>query len=85
MTNKINKNYNIQITDWMSNLLYEGEYDDPQVDVILDANRCDCNDNERENCVKCDGTGYVGEFSVEWCDENGKDDITENVYECINY
>lgn len=31
----------------------------------------------------CDGTGYKGDFEVEWIDQNDKEDC--NVYEYINY
>jgi hypothetical protein len=52
----------IKIVDWAGNLLFQGHYEDEQVDKVLDANRCDC----EEGCSKCDGTGYKGDFHVEF-------------------
>ncbi len=71
----------IKITDWAGNDLFIGDYDDKQVDVVLDANRCDCDNNE--DCKKCSGGGYSGDFEVSWVDESDKQDC--NVYEYINY
>jgi len=73
----------IKIEDWTGRQLFLGDYDDPQVDKVLDANRCKCADDIRENCKECDGTGYCGDFEVLWVDESDKDDC--NVYEYINY
>ena len=66
----------IRIVDWVGNELYQGRYDSPRVDEILDANRCPC----EEGCSECDNTGYAGDFSVGWIIEQDR-----NVYECINY
>ena len=74
------KNKYIKIIDWAGNELYHGEYDSPDVDKILDANRCACEDR---TCLECDGTGYIGDFEVLWEDESDKDEC--NVYEYINY
>ena len=69
----------IVITDWTGKVLFKGPYSDPKVDEVLDANRCkDCAQDE---CIKCDGTGYSGDFEVNWVNEND----TRNVYEFINY
>ena len=76
-------NKDILIDDWCCNQLYLGPYDDSEVDKVLDANRCDCSDENREKCNKCDGTGYSGDIEVAWVDESDKDDC--NVYEYINY
>lgn len=70
----------IIIEDWAGNLLYIGEYDNPEVDKVLDANRCDCEDG----CDKCDNTGYIGDFTVQWIDGDN-DHNGLNVYEYINY
>lgn len=73
-------NNNIIIKDWTGNILYEGDKDHPNVDKVLDANRCakaPCDDR----CPSCDGTNYIGDFEVYWQDESRKD----NVYEFINY
>lgn len=71
----------IKIVDWAGNDLFIGDFDDKEVDVILDANRCDCNCTPF--CLKCDETGYIGDFEIHWVDESDKDDC--NVYEYINY
>jgi len=73
------KDKSIKITDWVGRILFIGDYDDEQVDIILDANRCECEDG----CDECDNTGYIGDFSVEWIDHDDKDGC--NVYEYINY
>lgn len=67
----------IEIFDWAGNTLFKGDYQDKEVDEVLDANRCTCPDG----CHDCDNTGYMGDFSVKWCDDS--DD--RNVYEYINY
>ena len=70
----------IKITDWTGRVLFEGSYKDPKVDQVLDANRCTskvCNDI----CQWCDGSGYSGDFEVNWLNQND----TRNVYEFINY
>lgn len=72
---------NIEIICWTGRILYQGPYSSPEVDTVLDANRCACVDDAREFCKSCDGTGYSGDFSVEWEDSS----IDENVYEAINY
>jgi len=71
----------IIVKDWTGKELFKGHYKDKQVDVVLDANRCECDDEHRETCKKCDDTGYSGDFSVEWENEND----SRNVYEYINY
>lgn len=83
------KDKTIRIDDWAGNLLFIGPYDDEDVDKVLDANRCDCGDNMqvnrnpiRKECLKCDETGYVGDFEVSWVDEDNNE---LNVYEYINY
>lgn len=72
----MNKN-DIIITDWANNTLFEGDCNDPRVDRVLDVNRCKC----KTGCKKCDHTGYIGDFDVNWCNPNDK----RNVYEYINY
>lgn len=67
----------IQIIDWAGNILFEGHYNDPEADKVLDVNRCNC----EEGCDKCDHTGYAGDFSINWLDQ----DDERNVYEYINY
>ena len=70
----------ITITCWTGKVLFKGPYSDPMVDTVLDANRCpskQCSDD----CQWCDGTGYSGEFEINWANENDK----RNVYEFINY
>ena len=70
----------ISIKDWTGRELFKGSAQDPQVNVVLDANRCTskvCNDS----CQLCDGSGYSGDFEVNWVNENDK----RNVYEFINY
>lgn len=76
----------IVIQCWSGKILYEGHYKDKQVDVVLDANRCDCRHesevyHEITVCPDCDDTGYSGDFEVYWKDENDE----RNVCECINY
>lgn len=71
-------NPNIKIICWTGKILYQGLYSSPEVDVVLDANRCAC---VADSCTECDGTGYSGDFHVEWEDET----IEDNVYEAINY
>ena len=74
-------NKDILIDDWVGTQLYLGPYDDKQVDVVLDANRCICDHDE--NCEECGGTGYSGDFEVCWVDESDKEGC--NVFEYINY
>lgn len=69
----------IRIIDWTGTVLFEGPYNDPEVDVVLDANRCSCDFDEI--CTECTGTGFCGDFIVEWVDQNDE----RNVYEYINY
>lgn len=76
------KDKSIKITDWTGRILLIDDYDSPEVDAVLDANRCDCSDEDREACKKCDGTGYAGDIEVEWIDGDNGD---LNVYEYINY
>lgn len=72
----------ITITDWAGNVLYEGHYKRKAVDEVLDANRCKaCNDDTRDDCKECDGTGYSGDFEINWADEADE----RNVYEFVNY
>lgn len=72
----------IIIKDWAGNILYQGHYGTGEVDRVLAANRCKhCRRNKNEFCLKCDDTGYSGDFSFSWLDE--KDG--RNVYEYINY
>lgn len=68
----------IIIIDWIGNLLFEGHYEDNQVDEVLNANRCHC---LGEDCDDCNGTGYTSNFYVYWKDEQDE----RNVYEWINY
>ena len=70
----------ILIKDWTGRFLFEGDYRDKEVDKVLDKNKCKCSDSS-EYCLDCDGTGYIGEFSIEWKDDAN----TENVYEYVNY
>lgn len=72
------KNF-IIIKDWAGNILFQGDYKSKKVDLILDDNRCGCDFNEE--CMKCEGSGYTGDFTVHWEDEKDK----RNVYEYINY
>jgi len=76
------KDKSIKIIDWAGNILFIGPYDDNEVDKVLNANRCDC--DLEPNCLICDGTGYSGDFSVQWIDEEN-DRNAMNVYEYINY
>ena len=69
----------IVITDWTGRELFKGSAQDPKVDQVLDANRCKC--ANVDSCKLCDGTGYSGDFEVNWINEND----TRNVYEFINY
>lgn len=72
----------IVIQDWAGNVLFEGNYQDKEVDQVLDANRCSkCDDFEGQHCDECDDTGYSGDFEVYWKDSKDK----RNVYEYINY
>ncbi|WP_417353562.1 hypothetical protein [Flavobacterium alkalisoli] len=75
----------IRIDDWACNLLFIGPYDSPEVDEVLDANRCEaCPDLEdNSDCDHCNGTGYKGDFEVSWVDESNNN--YGNVYEYINY
>ena len=70
----------IKVIDWAGNILFQGHMDDPQVDIVLDANRCKCSDNS-EYCIDCDGTGYSGDFYIKWEDQEDQ----RNVYEFVNY
>lgn len=77
------KDKSIRIDCWSGKLLFIGEYDSPEVDKILDANRCLCEKN-LNRCPECDDTGYIGDFTVSWIDEQNDIDGM-NVYEYINY
>lgn len=83
--NELLENNDIIIEDWTGEVLFEGDYNDSEVDDVLDANRCPevtCQrEGEETTCSDCDDTGYVGEFEVKWSDESRDD----NVYEYINY
>lgn len=81
MTANTSDNWNdILIEDWAGNVLFKGHFEDPKVDQVLDANRCDC-DNEK--CPICEGSGYSGDFEVSWV--NPERTSIDNVYEFINY
>ena len=78
----------IIIKDWAGNVLYEGSYKSKKVDEVLEANKCKCKQcrNYRKGkgddyCANSEHTGYIGDFSISWSDENR----TDNVYEFINY
>ena len=71
---------NIIIEDWAGNTLFEGDY--RECDSVLEANRCSCH-NQEGYCSDCDFTGYSGEFSIYWLD-NERSGI-DNVYDFINY
>ena len=81
------KNKYIKIIDWAGNELLNAEYDSKEVDEVLDANRCNCDEfNDRSSdgtCLQCNDTGYCGDFEVVWEDESDKDNC--NVYEYINH
>jgi len=69
----------IKIVDWAGNILYQGHYKKKEVDKVLDANRCDrC--GKSDGCVYCDDTGYIGDFSIYWVDENRNDNVYEFIY-----
>lgn len=80
----------IIIKDWTGKILFKGHvlHDGKKIDAVLEVNRCKpCkkyqakNDSLNSKCKICDGSGYSGDFSVEWVDKSNE----ENVYECINY
>lgn len=82
-------NNNIIIKDWTGKILYDGDSRHPDVDKVLEANRCK-NDHDSipsfmylggAGCWYCNDTGYSGDFEVYWQDETRRD----NVYEFINY
>ena len=76
----------IKIVCWTGKDLFIGPYDDPQVDTILEANRCPHCIEDRESCDSCDScdsTGYIGDFEIYWIDESDKENC--NIYEYINY
>lgn len=77
------QNNNIEMIDWAGNVLFEGDYKDPQVDKVLEANRCHCEPQYADNddCPKCDGSGYWGDFTVWWQDKDRQD----SVFDFINY
>jgi len=81
----------IIIQDWTGKTLFEGSYlDEKDIDKVLDANRCDCDEtmtelqHEMEVCPSCNDSGYSGDFEIYWKypDLRDKDD---NVYEYTNY
>lgn len=67
----------IIIQDWTGKILFEGSYKNPEVDRVLDLNRCKCSDG----CIECDHSGYSGDFEIYWTDETDE----RNVFEFINY
>ena len=69
----------ILIKCWTGRELFKGSYKDPKVDQVLDANRCQC--GGVDECKACDGSGYSGDFEVNWINQND----ARNVYEFINY
>ena len=69
----------IIIEDWTGRLLYKGSYKLPEVDNVLNVNRCSCDDG----CKACDDSGYIGDFEVYWAYPELNQD--RNVYEYINY
>jgi len=73
----------IIMEDWAGNVLFVGPFNHPTVDVILDANRCACVANRQNECDVCNESGYSGDFTVEWQDQDNAP--YDNVYECINY
>ena len=74
-------NPNIKIICWTGKILYQGPHNSPEVDTVLDANRCACVADRQNECAVCNESGYSGDFHVEWEDSS----IDENVYEAINY
>ena len=72
----------IKIIDWTGKILFQGHHKDKEINTILKANRCNCHGkNNLVSCKECEDTGYLGDFSLEWIDENNQ----ENVYECVEY
>jgi hypothetical protein len=85
------KDKSIRIDDWTGKTLFIGDYDDEKVDEVLQANRCrDCEHGynydekieEDVECANCNATGYSGDFTISWIDEENND---LNIYEYINY
>ena len=74
-------NPNIKIICWTGKILYQGPHNSPEVDTVLDANRCVGDFHIEWECAVCNESGYSGDFHVEWEDSS----IDENVYEAINY
>lgn len=79
---------NIIIKDWTGNVLFEGNYNSKKIDKVLNANKCKCKQCKAyrkgkgdDYCSNSESTGYSGDFSITWIDENRND----NVYEFINY
>lgn len=78
------KDKTIKIIDWVGNILFIGPYDDSEVDKILDANRCTnqlCGHGD-SSCSQCGDTGYIGDFTISWIDEQNDVDGM-NVYEYV--
>src|SRR5690606_1538948 len=72
----------IEIMDWAGNRMFEGHYLDPEVDKILEANKCKAKGcGGGTVCDKCNDTGYTSDFEVYWQDETREC----NVYEFIHY
>ena len=71
----------ILINDWTGKELFYGNCFDNEVDLVLEANRCSTCACGGFPCKECDGTGYGGDFTIEWVDTTRKD----NVYEFVNY
>lgn len=84
----VNKKFNerqndIVIKDWAGSILFQGNCDHgSEINRVLKANKCkDCKREIKDDCPKCNGTGYSGDFSVYWVSESDE----RNVYEYINY
>jgi hypothetical protein len=78
------RNDNIKIVHWTGRILFHGDCDNPEVEYVLDANRCQtCKDFAAldSDCPACDGSGYNSYLYIEW--ENVLDD--RNVYEWVHY
>lgn len=76
-------NNNIIMRSWTGRIMFQGDYRETDVDRVLEANRCYVCGliGGLDNCSKCGGSGYGGDFEVFWEDDKRQD----NVYEFINY